>query len=517
RKLSVFQLNGSHLPFPAPGGSVRFNWQVSLSRTNQNEPDWRSSSDEVYPHLAENEFGDYVWDGTYDYVLSAGRYEKPIRVWRNTDETNNEYKADMTVPLSRTLRFKTGANYQTKDRSHRERKFIYAITDRYKSYNGDLNAFFGDVGMRNGTYSRSYEFNGVTHYQFAYSNFLREDVELRNQYDGTQDVFAFYGMIETSLTRWLNFVGGGRFETTDMVSESLDSTYDIGRINEDRWLPSVNLIFKLGDATNIRTSYGRTLARPSLREMSPHYSEPFGLGRKTSGNAHLKQTLIDNYDLRWEWFMRPGEVAAVSGFYKTFENPIEMGFHGTNGGIQPQNASRAKLWGMEVELRSRLDRAWYKLRNFSLGGNLTLVHSEVKIPDEELADVHWYDPNASDTRPMWGQSPYIVNADISYEIFRSGTAMSLFYNVFGKRMAFNAEFPTGDVYEQPRHQLDLLASQRLFGGPTLKLAAKNLLNQNAKFVHEKLGTPQDDADGDRIYQQYNIGVTYSIGVSYQIW
>ncbi len=95
-------------------------------------------------------------------MLSPGRYEKSIRVWRDTDETNNEYKADMTVPLSRTLRFKTGANYQMKDRSHRERKFIYAITDRYKSYSGDLNAFFGDVGMRNGTYSRSYEFNGVT-------------------------------------------------------------------------------------------------------------------------------------------------------------------------------------------------------------------------------------------------------------------------------------------------------------------------------------------------------------------
>ncbi len=517
RKLYVFQLNGSHLAFPAPGGPTKLTWQVSLSRTNQNEPDWRSSSDEVYEHLAEDENGDYVWDGTYDYVLNPSRYERPIRVWRNTDESNDQYKADMVVPLSHALRFKTGAAYDTKDRTHRERRFIYAITDRYKSYKGDIEKFYSDVGMRNGTYSREYQFNGVTHYQFAYSNFLREDVELRNQYDGSQDVFGFYGMLETSLTHWLTFIGGGRFETTDMIAQSFDTTYDVGRINEDHWLPSVNFIFKLGEATNVRTSYGRTLARPSLREMAPFYSEPFGLGRKTSGNGMLKQTMIDNYDLRWEWFMRPGEVAAVSAFYKNFENPIEMGFHGTNGGIQPQNANRARLWGMEFELRSHLDRAWYKLRNFNVGGNLTLVHSEVKIPDEELADVHWYDPNAKDTRPMWGQSPYIVNADISYENFKRGTALSAFYNVFGKRMAFNAEFPTGDVYEQPRNQVDLMASQRLFGGPTLKFVAKNILNESAKFVHEKLGTPQDDADGEHIYQQYDIGVTYSLSVSYQIW
>ena len=518
RNLYVMQVNGTHVGLPAPGGQVRINWQASFSKTNQNEPDWRSSSDEVTQHLVEDpETGDLVWDGTYDYVINPSRYEKPIRIWRNTDETNKEFKADFTVPIDRSTRYKTGFAYVDKDRSHRERRFIYAITDRYKSYAGDVDSFFSVVGMRGGSFTRTYQFNGVTHYQFAYDNFLREDVELRNQYDGSQNVVGIYQMIEMPVIGRLNFVGGARYEATDMTSESQDNNYDIGRINEAHWLPSANLIFRAGQAINIRTSYGKTLARPTLREMSPHYLEPFGLGRKTSGNADLKLTLIDNYDLRCEWFMRPGEVAAVSGFYKEFTNPIEMGFHGTNGGIQPQNADRGRLWGMEFEVRSHLDRVWDKIGNFAVGGNLTLVHSEVSIPEEEMAQERWYDPNASSTRPMWGQSPYIVNADISYENERTSTSMSLFYNVFGKRMAFNAEFPTGDVYEQPRHQIDLLLAQQLFGGPTLRFGAKNLLNENAKFVHERLGTPEDNADGERIYKEYDIGVTYSVSVGYQVW
>ena len=194
-----------------------------------------------------------------------------------------------------------------------------------------------------------------------------------------------------------------------------------------------------------------------------------------------------------------------------------MGFHGNNGAIQSQNADRATLYGVEFELRSHLDRIWSRLVNFSFGGNLTLVHSEVAIPDEEMALHRWYDPDADDTRPLWGQSPYIVNADIAYENFEGGTSVSLFYNVFGPRMAFNADFPTGDVYEQPRNQLDLLVSQQLFGGPKFKFSVKNILGEDAKFVHERLGTPEDDADGERIYKQCELGMTYSVGVSYQIW
>ncbi len=515
RKLHSLQFSGAHVGLPWLGEEIRTNWQVSSSRTHQDEPDWRSSSDEVIPHMVEDEdSGDLVWDGTYDYVINASRYGKPIRAYRNTDESNDEYKLDFTIPLNRLTRFKTGTAFVTKERSHRERKFIYSITDRYASYDGNLDAFFSDVGIRS---IREYVHNDTVHYQYAYSNFLREDVELRNQYDGTQDVLAFYGMLELPLSAKLAFVGGARYETTDMVSRSQDENYDVGTIDDDQWLPSVNLIYKATSNVNIRASYGRTLARPTLREMSPHYSEPFGLGRKTSGNAHLKQTLIDNLDLRWEWFMRPGEVAAVSAFYKRFKDPIEMGFHGTNGGIQPQNADRATVYGLEFEMRSRFDRIWSRIANFSFGGNLTLVHSAVGIPDEEMEDVRWYDPDADDTRPMWGQSPYVINADIAYEHYERGTSVSLFYNVFGRRMAFNAAFPTGDVYEQPHNQLDLLVSQRLFAGPKFKLSVKNILGEDAKFVHERLGTPEDDADGERIYKQYELGMTYSVGVSYEIW
>ena len=47
-------------------------------------------------------------------------------------------------------------------------------------------------------------------------------------------------------------------------------------------------------------------------------------GRTELGDPDLKQTTVDNYDLRWEFFPQSGGVVSVSTFYKQFTNPIEQ-------------------------------------------------------------------------------------------------------------------------------------------------------------------------------------------------
>ena len=90
--------------------------------------------------------------------------------------------------------------------------------------------------------------------------------------------------------------------------------------------------------------------------------------------------MIRNFDLRWEWFTRPGEVVAVSSFYKRFQDPIERFNLSDLGDISWLNVPKAKVYGAELEFRRRLDHTGIKfLENFQLGGNLTLVHSEVDI------------------------------------------------------------------------------------------------------------------------------------------
>ena len=124
-------------------------------------------------------------------------------------------------------------------------------------------------------------------------------------------------MIELPLSSQLKVIGGARFEATRMNVISQDSTLDPGKLNVDDWLPSVNLVYQLMPNMNARAAFGKTLARPLFREKAPGYvSFDFVGGFLFIGNGELQRTLIDNYDLRWEWFTRPGEIIAVSGFYK---------------------------------------------------------------------------------------------------------------------------------------------------------------------------------------------------------
>ncbi|MCB0293904.1 MAG: TonB-dependent receptor, partial [Calditrichaeota bacterium] len=138
----------------------------------------------------------------------------------------------------------------------------------------------------------------------------------------------------------LKLVTGARFEATRMDIISGDSTLAPGQLSNDDWLPSANLVYQLGQNMNLRAAYGKTLARPLFREKAPGYASfDFVGGFTFIGNGDLKRTLIDNYDLRWEWFSRPGEILALSGFHKRFQNPIERVLLHDNGEIQYQNVA----------------------------------------------------------------------------------------------------------------------------------------------------------------------------------
>ena len=83
------------------------------------------------------------------------------------------------------------------------------------------------------------------------------------------------------------------------------------------------LTYRLTPDQNLRLSATQTLSRPEYREMAPiAYFEQVGLAT-TIGNPDLQRALIQNYDLRWEWFPRAGEVLSFGVFAKTFTDPIE--------------------------------------------------------------------------------------------------------------------------------------------------------------------------------------------------
>ena len=313
------------------------------------------------------------------------------------------------------------------------------------------------------------------------------------------------------IVKRLRFIGGARYENTEINLISLAESKADGEIKTLDILPSLNFVYNATDNMNFRVSATRTLALPTFRELAPYASFDFAAGFTHIGNPELKRTLINNYDIRWEWFDRPGEIYAVSLFYKDFTNPIEEAFiiEATNREITWINMDKATAYGIEFELRKRLDVISPKLANFILGNNLSLINSRIDIPADELMLMRINNPAIGSTRELAGQSPYVYNLNLSYDNFEKGLAATLYYNVFGKRLSEVNKDGQPFVYEQPFATLNISTGVKVMHGVTFKFSAKNLLDSKYKKTQELNGV-------EYIFTQYSVGRTFSAGFDYSL-
>ena len=170
---------------------------------------------------------------------------------------------------------------------------------------------------------------------------------------------------------------------------------------------------------------------------------------------------------------RSSEVLAASTFYKYLEHPIERTAEpagdGTN--LNFENADNAQEWGFELEARVSGGRIRPDARSVLRVGQPHLHH----FASQEMAPAIDGVGTVTTTRPLQGQSPYVVNAEIGYR--KGGTQLSLLYNVIGPRLIEVGTAGAGDVYEQAFHRLDATWNQKLPHGLTLKISGTNLLNQ----------------------------------------
>jgi outer membrane receptor protein involved in Fe transport len=240
-------------------------------------------------------------------------------------------------------------------------------------------------------------------------------------------------------------------------------------------LPALSLVYALGEQTNLRASYGTTVARPQLRELAPFLFFDFARRRNVQGNPDLQRSLIYNADARWELFPAAGQIVAVSAFYKYFSQPIERVIFDSSNNVTFQNVASAWTAGAEVELSTKLGFLHPALEPLTFGLNVTLAWSRVRLRPEQVG------VQTDAERPMQGQSPYVVNVALNYAHPNSKTELTLLYNFFGPRIdEVGANF-LPSVYERPFHRLDASVSHALAKGWRLRVSGSNLLNQPVSF------------------------------------
>jgi hypothetical protein len=462
--------------------NVKLEWRNALTISRVYDPDFRSTK--------------FSTTGG-DTSLNVGDGAGINRFYRDLNETNESFRFDVTIPLRETLTLTTGAVGTLKWRTFET--YNYNFTRKNKN---DIVPEPDWFLQTENIWTTSYD-DGT---------YLIGNFEPANNFDARQNIFGGYVKLEHPVLQKLKFIYGIRVEQALMYYTGQNNTgsviyNDEETLNELNVLPSLNIVYKLNDNMNLRLSGSQTVARPSFREKSiAQIFDPISK-RTFIGNLDLRQTSIINTDLRYEWFITPRELFAVSAFYKQFDGHIEMVAFETNpDNYTPRNSGDASVYGIEIELRKALASIENSsfLRRLFFSGNFSYIQSQVDMKsivtgtsgqtEYELRQNNLRDGETLDQfRPMAGQSPYMVNATLSYEVREVDMNVSLAYNVQGEQLSIVSSGRVPDVYTIPFHSLNFNIYKG-FGMDfkhRITLRVTNILNARREMVYKSYGAEDE--------------------------
>jgi TonB-dependent receptor len=492
------------------------DWTLAYSLSRRNDPDWKrvryakdvSSTPEdpyyVYvPNAAQPFFlGRLFIDLNENSKAAALNYTQFLTIGKDSTAKKTGY----------TFSLKTGLYTEYKERTYTVRNLGYRASS-FQTYGNaallisPIDQLFNDTNI-NTT-------NGLS---------LDEDTKKADQYYASNRLIAGYLMSTLPIG---HFEGKESKEKMDRARINLGIRMEnnIQRLNSNtipgdtvivnnnitRLLPSFSLIFNLTERMLIRSSYGKTLNRPEFREIAPLYFYDFVFNSINSGNPSLRTPSIDNYDFKWEYYPRSGENISFGVFYKEFKDAIEVYFvpgvgSGGTRSFTWGNAPFTRNFGAEVEFRKKLDSIPLPIiRNLGIVANAAYISSRVEL-----------DPNnKNDYRPMMGQSPWIVNAGIYYQNDSSKFQVNINYNVIGPRIVIVGVPGIQEVYEMPRHQLDISIVKTVGKSKNidLRLGVTDLLNQETLLLQDANNDGKLDRKIDQRMQYFQRGSLYSCGIT----
>jgi outer membrane receptor for ferrienterochelin and colicin len=474
RSIRSNQLLGEH----QVGDRHRFDWAVTSSGVTRDEPD---RSEIVYA-LDTDSQGTPLPPAWFS-ASSAGA----VRTFAKLDESSFEGAGNYGMIFgspSRMHQLRFGGLYRSTDRD--ADNTAYSITAASMS-----------------TADRQLAPEQIFDGRFAEPGdalFRLVPLGAGGSYTAEDRLVAGYAMVDYALTDRLRLVGGARVERSDVIVRA-EPTIGNAVVAEPSYtdiLPSAALNYNLTENQVLRLAASQTLARPEYRELANvTYRDVLG-GDAIVGNAGLERTLIQNLDVRWEWYLQPGEVISLGVFAKHFDQPIERVYLATSGSrlISFLNAESARNLGVELEVRRSLGWIAAPLAGFTAFGNVTLMDSDVTFGEGSGADIE-------DDRAMVGQSPYVVNLGLTWAGAGGGPSATVLYNVQGRRISSAGEAPLPSVYEEARHVVDVSLRLPLGHGVALKADAHNLLD-----------APYEYTQGSVVRDTWTVGRSIGVGISW---
>ena len=477
-------LSGDH---NLAGVKTKLHWYGNFNILDQYIPDQRRI--EYLQDTAAN--------APYKLLIGASQSSQKSgsRYYGFLNDYNYTAGGDITQSFklfNRDQQIKSGYFFQVKDRLFDSRPFaIYLPSDNPALILLPPDKVFNPENFGNGT-DNKLGFNEIAGDQYRYiANTILNAGFLQMENQFTDKLKATYGL---------------RVENYDQVIGSMKQS-DHRHLHKEvlDYLPGVNLTYQLNTKTNVRLSGSQTVIRPEFRELSDFAFYDFDLGATVTGNRGLERTKVTNADVRYEMYPRAGELFTVGVFYKYFKSPIELFYNPSSGGASTFNyinADKAYSFGAELEFRKRLDFSEL-FKNFVFQTNISYIYNRVTKNEANL------------DRPMQGQSPYVVNASLQYDIEKYGLNTTLLFNQIGDRIFYvgGNDFPP--VTEQHRPLLDLQVAKRILGETAeIKMNVTDILNASNRFYLDINNNRKYDKGRDAMAIKRKYGSTVSFTFSY---
>ena len=509
RQQNIYQLASQHV---LPKSKIKLDINASYTGGESVAPDFKLTQ-----YIAFRQ-GNEITQG---FQFSPNADDGIRRYYRYLDENLFDSRMQFEIPLAKEAlklirKMKVGVAYQlTKRNSSMEEYFLSAGNEILPTLQSDdINAYLTEdkFTMNNGQLGFFYE---QRKWDWNYTF-------------GQTAITSTFALIDFEFNKSLRFNGGLRVEKVDLLSDVYK--YDLlgferndarrynsagfplinpGVLDQVNFLPSGSFIYKLAskkNKANLRFNFSQTVARPNLREMSDAAVYDNEFRTLIYGNANLKMVEILNYDFRFESFFKNGDNISVSTFYKDFTNHIEMGFGST--GITWDNNENSYVAGLEFEGKKQLGR------NFEFRSNVTVVKSYSEFVRKKLViqdnNQSLYIPIDTVERTMFGQAPYIVNGILSYTSDTLGLTATVSYNVQGPRLVLTGIVKgRPDVYEMPRHTVDLKVSKTLSKHFSMSVTVRDLLNAPVLRAYRT-------SNGYLDFDRFRYGTNYQLGISYKL-
>ena len=474
------------------------DWAGIFSQAKSEDPDRMYLSLTNTVQSADGVDGS-LWSGSKN-ILKTLPKNMERRFQHNTDKDwagyiNLAYNSQLGNDVNAL--WKAGAQYRRKERGNRYYSYNFTPTDISQKLDGNAFDQFASIDWTCKTpYSQASQLN----------------------YDSKEHIGAAYIMTILK-NRWGELNAGLRAEHTNQIYTMLQKFRNMGQVGEQSywdWLPSASLKWTPTKKMNVRLSYYRSINRPGFYEIVPY--QIMGEEYQEKGNPNLKRALIDNVDLRWEWFPSATEQVLAGVFYKYLQDPIEQVFVAADGKLgsgadayyMPDNLGNAKNYGFEIDVVKYI-------RHFGIKANYTYTHSTITTTKREYKEGSAeYKTGVTQTRPLVNQAPHTANLSLLYKDTNYGWNAQLAASYTGTKLALVSPFKDADQWDKAMFGLDFSMEKKFPCGVSVFLKANNLLDAKRERYLKTVNQSNLEYEGQRsdktIVGTYKYGRTYLVGV-----